>query len=95
MLMLFISLYPVFFPLLSCLPDTFCSEHCLWKLALAMYAYPLERGVASAIDKLEYLAYVCCCVTSGPFEKNSNFTAYLGSNKQMSANQLTSNGVAL
>lgn len=32
-----------------------------------MYAYPLERGVVSSIDKPEYLAYVCWCVGSDSF----------------------------
>lgn len=69
------------------------SERCLWKLTLAMYAYPLQRGVVSSIDKPECLAYVVCwCVGSDSFWKTPTL---LQSNKRITANQITSHGTII
>lgn len=68
MLMLFISLYPVFFFSL-----VMFTRHLLRLLFLetciSCVCISLERGVAGAIDKLKCLAYVCCCVASDSFGK--------------------------
>lgn len=93
MLRLFISLYPFFSSLLYLL-DTCCSERCLWKLALAMYAYPLECGVLGAIDKPECLAYGCCCVVSAFFGKLPYYFMFTVSNKRITANQIILHSMA-
>lgn len=60
-----------------------------------MYAYPLERGVVSSIDKPEYLTYVCWCVGSDSYGKLLFYCIISVSDKRITATLITWHGMAL